>query len=216
MPVPQELCGTVQNDTDYFGGDIANVNAASPAECCKACLMNTECKYYTFWEHEAKCGLKSAANATANTDRVSGAVHRKPLSAAELCATNAGVLAVLNSSIGGIGDHVDLIIYNHAAWADPIVTCSITVTMSQGTLAGATIRRIDETHANPLRAWVEMGAPDYTTQQQNAQILLASQLHALPFAEDDGVSAKQVHSSAPPVITVVVPPHGIAAVRLPL
>ena len=30
-----------------------------------------------------------------------------------------------------------------------------------GQLAAATVRRIDETHANPLAAWIAMGAPDY-------------------------------------------------------
>ena len=29
------------------------------------------------------------------------------------------------------------------------------------TLAEATVRRIDETHANSLAAWIAMGAPDY-------------------------------------------------------
>jgi len=46
-------------------------------------------------------------------------------------------------------------------------------------LRGATVRRIDETHANPLAAWIAMGAPDYTTAAQNVQLLSASQLARL-------------------------------------
>jgi hypothetical protein len=43
-------------------------------------------------------------------------------------------------------------------------------------LRGATVRRIDETHANPLAAWIKMGAPDYTTTAQNAAIMAASEM----------------------------------------
>lgn len=43
-------------------------------------------------------------------------------------------------------------------------------------LASATVRRIDETHANPLAAWIKMGAPDYTNAAQNAVLLTASEL----------------------------------------
>ena len=74
---------------------------------------------------------------------------------------------------------IDLLLYNHASFADPIVDCNITVTLPLQfavQLRGATVRRIDETHSNPLAAWIAMGAPDYTTTEQNDALLAASEL----------------------------------------
>lgn len=74
---------------------------------------------------------------------------------------------------------IDLLLYNHASFADPIVDCNITVTLPLHLairLRGATVRRIDETHSNPLASWIAMGAPDYTTNAQNAALLAASEL----------------------------------------
>ena len=85
-----------------------------------------------------------------------------------------GVLAVQNGSAW-----IDLLLYNHASFADPIVDCNITVTLPLHLavrLTEATVRRIDETHSNPLASWIAMGAPDYTTTAQNAALLAASEL----------------------------------------
>lgn len=74
---------------------------------------------------------------------------------------------------------VDLLLYNHASFADPIVDCNLTVTLPShlaSRLSEATVRRIDETHSNPLASWIAMGTPDYTTAAQNAALLTASEL----------------------------------------
>ena len=74
---------------------------------------------------------------------------------------------------------IDLLLYNHASFADPIVDCNITVTLPMHLavrLSEATVRRIDETHSNPLASWIAMGAPDYTTTAQNSALLAASEL----------------------------------------
>lgn len=104
------------------------------------------------------------------------------------------------------------------AWAANITTCDVTVTTNQGRLPGATVRRIDENHANPLKAWLDMGAPDYTTKQQNAEILAASQLVAVPLPQDDGIRVASGTGSAgtPLLLTVTMLPHSVAALRLPL
>lgn len=84
------------------------------------------------------------------------------------------MLAIQNGSAW-----IDLLLYNHASFADPIVDCNLTVALPShvvGRLGEATVRRIDETHSNPLASWIGMGAPDYTTAAQNAALLKASEL----------------------------------------
>ena len=124
-----------------------------------------------------------------------------------LCATNAGVLAVRNDS----SSTVDLILYNHAAFASLIVDCNVTVSVSAAVAKGlksATLRRVDEVHANPLAAWIKMGAPDYTSAAQNALLLAASQLIVENLAD---VATIAGDGSG---FVMTVPVHGVAAVRV--
>ena len=72
----------------------------------------------------------------------------------------------------------------------------------------STVRRIDEDHANPLAAWIKMGAPDYTTAAQNALLLASSALQV------EKLSA--VAKIGPGKFSLLVPAHGVAAVRISL
>ena len=114
------------------------------------------------------------------------------------------MLAVQNGTT-----HVDLLIYNHASFYDAIVDCAIGVAFSSPQLRTATVRRIDEAHANPLAAWIEMGAPDYTTSKQNMELLAASKLVTEKLAD----VATHIGDDT---FTIVVPAHGVAAVRVML
>ena len=130
-----------------------------------------------------------------------------PLPNDELCATNAGVLAVRNGTA-----FVDLLVYNHASFANGIVDCSVTVNVAgvaASQLAAATVRRIDEAHANPLAAWIAMGAPDYTSAAQNAELVASSQLVVEKLAD---IASRLGEGT----FTIVVPTHGVAAVRVAL
>lgn len=120
-----------------------------------------------------------------------------------LCASNAGVLAVQNGT-----SFVDLLLYNHASYAAPIVDCNVTVAIVAPKLAHATVRRIDEAHSNPLAAWISMGAPDYTTAAQNAELLAASTLVVEQLADIATVGTDRFE--------LTVPTHGVAAVRVML
>ena len=161
---------------------------------------------------EQRCGLKDwslGVNTTANKDRTSINVTTSPFTNDELCALNSGILAVQNGSA-----HLDLLIYNHAAFADPIVTCSVTVSVpSNGgatpQLSTATVRRIGEAHANPLATWISMGAPDYTSAAQNAALLNASQLAVEPLSQ-------VATSVAASTFVLDAPPHSVFAVRVAL
>jgi len=222
---PSGQCGAIVPNTDVWGGEIVTKDPCSTCglftmeDCCGMCLEQNEqgkvCDTAELWHapgdetHGYRCALKQFAdktNITANPGRsyvrITG---RKPTprpSNDDLCALNAGVLAVKNGSA-----FVDLLIYNHAAFADPIVDCSMTVKVpGMSKLAAATVRRIDETHANALAAWIEMGAPDYTSATQNAALLAASELVVEKLADVATVGAGQ--------FTLTVPTHGVAAVRI--
>ena len=156
-----------------------------------------------------RCGLKAFANKV-NLTKDAGREYTRitrtpspPVSNNDLCATNAGVLAVRNGSTS-----IDILIYNHASFADAIVDCNITVTVGAPNLASATVRRVDETHSNPLAAWIGMGAPDYTTAVQNAALLAASQLVVEKLGETATVGTN--------TFTIMVPTHGVAAVNVKL
>jgi len=223
-PKPQGSCGVEVDDTDVFGGDVAppvepcpTCTLMSMADCCLICVGQNApgavCDVAELWHEPGatlgyRCALKSwekKTNLTKNPGRKYTRVTHTPSpppSAHDICGTNVGVLAVRNGTSA-----VDILVYNHASFIDAIVDCNVTVTVdAMPHLASATVRRIDETHANPLAAWIGMGAPDYTTAQQNAKLLASSQL-VVEKLEDIAT----VRSNT---FTLMVPTHGVAAVRV--
>jgi len=125
-----------------------------------------------------------------------------PADSAKLCAKNTGAIAVKSESF------MDVIAYNHAASGDAIENCLAVIMLdgAHSSVSKATVRRIDGDNANPFRAWVGMGAPDYTTKAQNAEILQSSLL---------GEEQLALHSSAAGIqFSLNLPPHSVAAVRI--
>ena len=75
-------------------------------------------------------------------------------------------------------------------------------------LRAATIERIDDTHANAKRRWLEMGAPEYLRAADVDELHLASMLRAepcQPHCEDGGIH-----------VDVELPPNSVVAVTLEL
>jgi len=68
------------------------------------------------------------------------------------------------------------------------------------------VERIDEAHANPQRAWHEMGAPEYLSPLQLEQLHAASRMvpEPLPWKYDNGVVQLEIE----------VPPHAVAAIQV--
>merc|ERR1711871_774904 len=206
QPQPTGTCGLILNDTDVWGGDVAPKQfTGSLAKCCELCEHTKHCDVATYWG-SGDCGLKSWAtktNLTSNTERTSQRVSKDPLSDDELCAQNAGVLAVRNAT------QLDLLVYNHAAFVDPIVNCSVVVNfegtlVAESRLRSATVRRIDEEHANPVGRWIEMGAPDYTTAAQNELLRQASELRVEKLVDVAELLTGGLS------FTIMVPAHGVA------
>jgi xylan 1,4-beta-xylosidase len=72
--------------------------------------------------------------------------------------------------------------------------------------SGATIRRVDDEHANAKRLWEEMGQPEYLRQQDVERLEEASQLvsEKQPLAFRDGST----------FLKTTLPPHAVAAITI--
>jgi xylan 1,4-beta-xylosidase len=105
--------------------------------------------------------------------------------------------------------HIDLLLGNHAFPHQAIATEAVTWhVQSSRKPKSARVQRVDAGHCNSRQAWVAMGSPGYLDAKQAAELDDASQLKAEPVAvdaHDDGFD-----------ITLNLPPHAIAAVRVEL
>lgn len=109
--------------------------------------------------------------------------------------------------LGGEGE-ITLLLTNHAPPDHPIGIEKVRVEL-RGAAAPrrGSIRRIDTDHANPRRAWVEMGSPGYLSAEEVSALETASRLVPEPIAwrEEEGVA-----------VECRLPPHAVAAIRLDL
>jgi xylan 1,4-beta-xylosidase len=110
--------------------------------------------------------------------------------------------AILNGS-----DSLTLLLSNHAFPKHDIRTAVVTFTV-QGSHKPleAWVERIDEDHANPRRAWKDMGSPDY---------LDTKRIEALHAASQTQREKLEVKSHGVGIdIELHIPPHAIAAVQI--
>ncbi len=105
------------------------------------------------------------------------------------------------------GDSLTVILTNHALPSHTIAseTVSVLVCGSPEPLA-VSVQRIDETHANPRRAWHDMGEPTYPGAVALAQLASASLLTSEP--------QKWKHSAGRLSFDLVLPAHAVAAVTI--
>lgn len=76
--------------------------------------------------------------------------------------------------------------------------------------SSALLRRIDDASTAPLSAWERQGAPDYPTPGQIAQ------LHAASEMPTSSVEISVDAGSGDAILTVELPPYGVAHVSIPL
>jgi len=209
-PIPSRPSNcTLHPGMDYLGATIiATTDSDTAGACCSDCVGNRDCNFWTVSTvaGEHRCWLKSdnKGGLSPNPGRISGDVGAAPVG--QLCSLTTGVLPTGNSS----GSHVDVLVYNHATEGDPIQDCNITVTVDgmPGDMVGVTpsIRRIDEGHTNPLAAFEQMGAPNYTTPGQDQELFDASVMQSAPLEA-------QWSGGGSATVTLVVPAHGTASIR---
>jgi xylan 1,4-beta-xylosidase len=102
---------------------------------------------------------------------------------------------------------VTILVSNHQVPRSPIRAerVSILIEGIKG-IRSASLQRIDETHANPEKAWVDMGSPTYLDREQIQTLMRASETVAEPVewaADGNGVS-----------IDLLIQPQSVAAISL--
>ena len=104
------------------------------------------------------------------------------------------------------GKSATIVLNNFALPRHPIATEAVTFTLAGvGTVASATIRRIDLEHANAKRRWEEMGKPEYLSAKQVAELHDVSGLQTEPLT----VASKDGNV----VLEVEMPPQAVAAIQ---
>lgn len=96
---------------------------------------------------------------------------------------------------------------NHAQPRAPIATELVTVRLTQAPVPRAAhVERIDETHANPHRAWIEMGEPTYLNDRDVDELQAVSRLVKEPigWTFDAGTIRFDLD----------LPPHSVAAITI--
>lgn len=102
-----------------------------------------------------------------------------------------------------------LVAVNHNSLMHDIKEETISLTLQTGNatlLEKADLQRVDETHANALAAWLEMGSPTYLSEAQLASLHAASCLtrEQLPLTLEGSSAA----------LTLTLPPQGMALITL--
>lgn len=104
-------------------------------------------------------------------------------------------------------DRLTVLVTNHALPRQPIDTERVAVRLAGATrLESVSLERIDETHANAKRAWLELGAPEYPDDGQVEALHEASRLVREPCAWS--------YENGTIRLSFAVPPHAVVAVTL--
>jgi len=104
---------------------------------------------------------------------------------------------------------ITVLLTNHALPRHPIQTEHVRVSLSAGSEPRfATIERIDEDHANPVRLWRAMGEPEYLSHLNVERLQAASSLVTEPFMWRYKAESMTIN------LDIDVPPHGVAAITL--
>jgi xylan 1,4-beta-xylosidase len=107
------------------------------------------------------------------------------------------------------GNRVSLLLVNSAPPRQDLIPARVVMHLeTTASVRVATVERIDETHANPKRRWLDMGAPEYLRPAEVEILHAASMLHAEPC--DVASDETGIH------VTIDLPQNGVAAVTLDL
>lgn len=119
---------------------------------------------------------------------------------------DVNLLALVNSSAA------TLFIYNHLISGQAGSNCTASIHLGAaappGLLMSAKVARIDAANANPKAAFLALGAPEYPTAEQLAQLEIASTPVWMPLHVDGHVAGTSFE--------LMVPGHGLAVVSMPL
>jgi xylan 1,4-beta-xylosidase len=104
-------------------------------------------------------------------------------------------------------DKIDVLLTNHALPRHDITTERVEIHLEQARPPeNVTLARIDDDHANPRRAWLALGEPEYLQDRELAVLDEASQLEWQPLAYEQQDGRLDLSLS--------LPPHAVALIRL--
>jgi len=107
------------------------------------------------------------------------------------------------------GTNLTLLAYNHDVPGAKVGDEEVAIAVKGLSAAGpVSLARIDECHANPKQAWVDLGSPEYPTPQQLAQIEQASRVGEEILDCENGPDGC--------TLRFILPRLGVAALTLPL
>jgi xylan 1,4-beta-xylosidase len=100
-----------------------------------------------------------------------------------------------------------VLLTNHALPKHAIQTEKVKITVANAPRkCSASAQRIDETHANPKKAWVEMGKPEYLSPLQVESLIKSSTMN------EESIAC--VYRDSKNSFEITMPPHSVAAVTL--
>jgi len=108
--------------------------------------------------------------------------------------------------------HVTILIWNHDVPTAHLLTettCVLVTGYKKGFQLPASVRRIDENHANTIAEWKTLGSPKYLNAKQIQQLQIASEMvpeNITYTISDQGELTFQID----------IPPQGVAAIVVPL
>lgn len=106
------------------------------------------------------------------------------------------------------GSSLTLIAHNHNSPEREVVTEDVIVTLKGVSPQSVSLHRVDDAHANPKQAWIDLGSPMYPTSAQLAQLEQASR----PGIQEVHLEAAEGGST----LKFSLPPHGVASVTIRL
>jgi xylan 1,4-beta-xylosidase len=151
-------------------------------------------------------GLQNIYGIPKPTYRVFEIFHQ--LGTERLTVTGASESTVETLSVRSDSD-LTLLVYNHNIPDAEIHEEEVRINL-KGIVPSnlVSIRRIDSQHANPKHKWTALGCPEYPTREELAQIQEASRLIPETLTVETNTDGC--------VIRFTIPPHGVAAITLPL
>jgi len=128
-----------------------------------------------------------------------------PMTASENSTVTAYAITAEGSA------HFDIMLSNYNYYNHPIFAHTVTVTLNNAPSlnVNASLRRIDDIHANGENAWIAAGSPMYPNLLQVNEMLLASQVRVEPITLTiSGVNQYE--------FAITVPAYGVACITIDL
>jgi xylan 1,4-beta-xylosidase len=178
-PTTQSKC-TFESNTNLAGFDLKATSAKTTEDCCDACRADSDCSFWTYFESNFTCRLKTSdAGRRKESRAVSGSSTAPPAPNANGTRIAALVTSKAKPRPDLKGTSVFLSFWSqNGTEAERTVALIFSgIPLDHSTVPEyATEYRIDATHANPHAQWVSMGSPRKPTQAQIAELVQASEV----------------------------------------